>query len=72
MFSKQLASIVHILLLETDNCRKGENDRRKYFMICLHERMLLTGSNPQPPDIQSDAHPTEPLRPASQESNVWT
>ena len=31
-----------------------------------HERMLLTrrGSNPQPPDHQSDAHPTEPPRPA--------
>ena len=58
--SKQLASIVHILLPETDNCRKGENDSRKYFMICLHERMLPTGreSNPQP-DLQSDAHPTE-------------
>ena len=30
----------------------------------LHERMLPTrrGLNPQPPDHQSDAHPTEPLR----------
>ena len=27
---------------------------------CLTQR----GSNPQPPDHQSDAHPTEPLRPA--------
>ena len=34
--SKQLASIEHILLPETDNCRKGENDHRKYFMIFLH------------------------------------
>ena len=33
-------------------------------MINLHERMLQTrrGSNPQPPDHQSDAHPTEPPR----------
>ena len=48
------------------NQRKGESDRRKYFMINLHERMLPTrrGSNPQPPDLQSDAHPTEPPRPA--------
>ena len=37
-------------------------------MIILHERMLRTrrGSNPQPPDHQSDAQPTEPPRPASQ------
>ena len=34
-------------------------------MINLHERMLPTrrGSNPQPPDHQSDAHPTEPPKP---------
>ena len=33
----------------------------------LHKRMLWTrpGSNPQPPDHQSDVHPTEPLRSAS-------
>ena len=31
---------------------EGENDRRKYFMINLHDRTLPTqwGSNPQPPD----------------------
>ena len=48
------------------NQRKGENDRRKYFMINLQVRMLPTGrrSNPKPPDLQSDAHPTEPPRPA--------
>ena len=42
------------------NQGKGENDRRKYFMI----RMLPTrwGSNPQPPDHQSDAHLTEPSK----------
>ena len=45
---------------------KGENDRRKYFMINLQERMLLdpAGSNPGPPDHQSNMHLTEPLRPA--------
>ena len=50
--------------LPFSNQQKGENDRRKYFMISCHERMLLTqqGSNSQPPDHQSDAHPTEPLR----------
>ena len=44
------------------NQRKGQNDRRKYFIINLHERMLPTrrGSNPQPPDHQSDTHPAEP------------
>ena len=35
------------------NQRTGENDRRKYFVINLHERMLPT--NPQPPDHQWDA-----------------
>ena len=46
--------------------RKGENDRRKYFMINLHETMLPTRrrSNPQPPDHQSDVDPAEPPRPA--------
>ena len=50
------------------NQQKGENDRRKYFMINLYKRMLPTrrGLNLQPPDILSDAHPTEPLRPVSQ------
>ena len=38
------------------NQRKGENDRRIYFMINLHERMLptSTGLNPRPPGLQSD------------------
>ena len=46
------------------NQRNGEGDRRKYFMINFHEKMLPTrrGSNPQPPDHKSDAHPTEPQR----------
>ena len=35
-------------------------------MIKFHERMLPTrrGSNPRPPNHQSDAHPTKPPRPA--------
>ena len=47
------------------NQQKGENDRRKYFMINLHERMLLTlaGLNLWPPGLLPDAHPTEPPRP---------
>ena len=46
------------------NQQKGENDRRKYGMINLHERMLSTRreSNPQPSDLQSGAHPTKPPR----------
>ena len=46
--------------------QKGEDGRRKYFMINLHDRMLPIqwGSNPQPPDHQSYVHPTEPARPA--------
>ena len=30
------------------NQRKGENDRRKYFMINLYERMLLTSAGFEP------------------------
>ena len=43
------------------NQRKGGNDRIKYFMPNLHEGMLPTrrGLNPQSPDHQLDAHPTE-------------
>ena len=43
---------------------KGDNESRKYFMINLHGRMLPTqwGLNLQPPDHQSNAHPTESLR----------
>ena len=47
--------------------RKGENDRRKYFIISLHERMLPSRQklNPQLPDRLSDARPSEPPKPAS-------
>ena len=69
--SRRLASIVHILSPETDNCP---------FWISARERMTIAniswsistkeccrprwGSKPRPPGLQSDAHPTEPLRPA--------
>ena len=49
--SKRLINIVHILSPETDNFvnqRKGENDRRKYFMINLQERMLPTSAGIEP------------------------
>ena len=54
------------------NQRKGENHRRKYFMMVGREWPISTkecfwalrGSNPQPPDDQPDAHPTGPPRPA--------
>ena len=38
------------------NQQKGENDRRKYFMTSLHERMLPTsaGLHPRPPGLQLD------------------
>ena len=75
-FYDSINAIYHILSpcrnwqLPFLNQRKGENDHRKYFMISLHERMLLTQrrSNPQPPDHLSDEHPTEPLRLAN---NGW-
>ena len=41
-----------------ENVWKGVNDRRKYFMTSLHEIILPD------PNQQSDAHPTEPSRPA--------
>ena len=70
--SKRLTSIVPILSPETDNCPSW-NSRRERMTVeniswsNLHENMLQTqrGSNPQPPDHQSDEHPTEPLRPAT-------
>ena len=39
--------------------QKGENDNRNYFMINLQKRML---PDLQPPDHQSDSHPTQPPR----------
>ena len=49
------------------NQRKGENDRRKYFTINLHERMLPTSVGVEPGDLlvsSRTAHPTQPPRPA--------
>ena len=46
--SKRLTCIVHILSPETDNSAEGKNDRRKYFMINLHERMLPTSAGVEP------------------------
>ena len=37
------------------NQQKGVNDRRKYFMINLHERMLPTLAGVEPPGLQSDS-----------------
>ena len=39
---------MHILSLPFLNQRKGENDRRKYFMINLHEWMLPTSARVEP------------------------
>ena len=68
--SKWLTSIVHILLPETDNCPSWISGRERMTSeniswSNLHERILLKRreSNLQPPDHQSDVHPTEPPRP---------
>ena len=48
------------------NQRKGENDPRKYFMINLHKRMLLTSAGVEtvrPPGLQLDGA-SEPPRPS--------
>ena len=74
--SKRLTSIVHSLSPEIDNCPSWisgrECDHRKYFMINLHERMLLSQrvSNLQPPDHQSNAHPSHQGRLLWQVSGV--
>ena len=50
------------------NQQKGENDRRKYFMIKSPQKNVATrwGLNPLSPDYQPDALPTEPSRPAGE------
>ena len=69
--SKRLTSIVHILSPETDNCPSWISGRKRMTVEniswsistkeCCRPRR---GSNPRPPGLQSDAHPTEPPRPA--------
>ena len=56
LMQKLLTSAVHMR-----QKRKRENNRRKDFMINLHEGMLPTPqqSNPRCPDHQSDAHRAE-------------
>ena len=43
----------------------GENDHTEYFMITLHETMLMdpVGIKPRPPDQELDAHLNELQRP---------
>ena len=54
------------------NQRKGGNDRRKYlWSISTTECCRPRGSNPRPPDHQSDTHPTEPSRPAKWTEYTW-
>ena len=69
---KQVSGIVPILLPETDNLlpflnqQKGENDPRKYFMVKSPRKNVAdpAGVEPSTSCHQSDAHPTEPPRPA--------
>ena len=68
--SKRLTSTVHIISPETDNCLSWISGREKMTVENIswsnhREKMLPNrrGSNPQPPDHQTDAHPTEPPRP---------
>ena len=46
-FPRELFKLV-LGILPFLNQRKGENDRRKYFMINLHERMLPTSTGVEP------------------------
>ena len=42
--SGRLAGILHILLPETDNQQKGENDRKKYFTIRTPQKKNVANS----------------------------
>ena len=67
--SKRLTSIVHILLPETDNCPSWISGRERmtvqnisWYISTKKCCRLRRGSNPPPPGLQSDMHPTEPPR----------
>ena len=64
---------MHILSPETDNCPSWISGRERMtvenisWSISTKEccrPLRVRGLNPRPPGLQSDAHPTEPLRPA--------
>ena len=57
---------MHILRQKLATALLAENDHRKYFTIKSPRKNVVdpAGSNSQPPDHQSDAHQTEPPRPA--------
>ena len=63
---------MHILLPETDNCPSWISRRERMTVENISWSITTKeccrpqlGSNPRPPGLQLDAHPTEPLRPAS-------
>ena len=62
---------VHILSPETDKCPSWSSGRESRTVENISWSISMTeccqtrrGSNPRPPDQQSDAHPSEPSRPA--------
>ena len=62
---------MHILLPETDNCPSWISGRERMTVENISWSISTTeccrprrGSNPRPPGLQSDAHPTAPPRPA--------
>ena len=70
--SKRLTNIVPILPPETDNCPSCISGRERMTVENISRSISMKeccrprrGSNPQPPGLQSDAHPTEPPRPAN-------
>ena len=50
--------------------QKVENDLRKYFMIKSPRKNVADLAGVEPPDHQSDTHPTEPPRLATEEL-IW-
>ena len=81
--SQWLTSIAHILSPETDNCSsqvriRKVSDRRKYFLINLHKRMLGKTSGGGTLNLLiTDVHPTDLPRPAirvdaSMDISTWT
>ena len=65
---------MHILSPETDNCPSWISGRERMTVVNISWSISMKeccwprrGLNPRPPGLQSDAHPTEPPRPA----HVW-
>ena len=69
---------MHILSPETDNCPSWISGRERMTVEIISLSISMKeccrpwrASNPRPHGLQSDAHPTEPLRPAKKNNMIW-